>query len=94
MHVCRNTMPASARCQKMRASRPGCQTCCLTFCSLQVARLVTGGSRPETPEDRSLLPGPATSFEGLETYVDLMRRCWAQSPADRPSFTEVIVVLR
>jgi hypothetical protein len=56
--------------------------------------VVTEGGRLEVP-DRSELPGPDTmTFDGLETYVALMRRCWAQRPEDRPAFQEIISDLR
>ncbi|KAI7845286.1 hypothetical protein COHA_001129 [Chlorella ohadii] len=52
------------------------------------------GERPEVPP-REQLPGPDTDiFAGLDNYVALMRRCWAQRPEDRPSFEEAIHELR
>jgi len=60
----------------------------------QVVTLVTEGGRLEVPS-RHDLPGPDTiDFEGLDTYVALMRRCWAHNPNDRPCFQEIISELR
>ena len=40
------------------------------------------------------LPGPgAAAFAGLDAYVAFMRRCWAQAPANRPTFADAVVVL-
>jgi hypothetical protein len=60
----------------------------------QVVTVVTEGGRLEVPA-RADLPGPDTaSFEGLDAYVALMRRCWAHNPNDRPTFQEIIAELR
>lgn len=46
--------------------------------------------RPEVPP-RIALPGPDTlAFAGLDSYCQLMRDCWAQRPADRPTFEAII----
>jgi len=59
-----------------------------------IMRAVTGGERLEIP-DKKDLPGPDTKeFKGLDGYVALMERCWAQDPAARPNFSEVIIELR
>ncbi|PSC74168.1 Serine threonine-kinase CTR1 [Micractinium conductrix] len=53
----------------------------------QLVSLVVGGGRLEVPP-RGALPGADTpTFTGLEAYLALMRRCWAQNPCDRPSFS-------
>lgn len=31
---------------------------------------------------------------GLEGYIELMQRCWAQNPEERPKFQEIIQELR
>lgn len=55
--------------------------------------MVSDGERlPIPPPEQA--PGPPLE-PGLHTaYVDLMRRCWAQDPAERPGFGDVIVALR
>jgi hypothetical protein len=44
---------------------------------------------PNTP-----LPSPTScdtgTFAGLDSYTALLQRCWAQSPAHRPSFYQVV----
>lgn len=52
--------------------------------------MIMNGIQMEVPaQDR--LPGPdAASFAGLDDYIALMRRCWAQRPDERPSFQEVV----
>ncbi|KAL4421962.1 hypothetical protein ABPG77_007904, partial [Micractinium sp. CCAP 211/92] len=58
-----------------------------------VGKLMDGHRLAIPPRDQ--LPGPDTaSFAGLDAYIALMQRCWAQNPADRPDFTEVIRLLR
>lgn len=46
---------------------------------------------PGTPEWESSEPSPPELAPG---YRDLMERCWAEDPDDRPSFTEVIKSIR
>lgn len=41
-----------------------------------------------------LLPILSLQFAGLDSYCALMQRCWAQAPADRPGFPEVVQELR
>jgi serine/threonine protein kinase len=45
------------------------------------------GKRPEIPPADEL---PGGTFPGLPAYVALMQRCWAQEPADRPDFGQVL----
>ncbi|KAK2078096.1 hypothetical protein QBZ16_003964 [Prototheca wickerhamii] len=60
----------------------------------QVVALVNEGGRPAIPE-RAALPGPDTrDWEGLDGFTDLIRRCWAQNANDRPTFAEIIPILR
>ncbi|PRW58265.1 Serine threonine- kinase CTR1 [Chlorella sorokiniana] len=59
----------------------------------QLVFMITSGERlpvPALPD----LPGPPPPAPLYDAYVALMRRCWAQDAADRPSFSEVIVELR
>ena len=51
------------------------------------------GERPEVPSEApgALLGG---TFPGFPAYCALMRRCWAEDPAERPSFEAVIAELR
>jgi hypothetical protein len=51
------------------------------------------GTRPELPPLQDL-PGADRSFTRLPDYVALMQRCWAQNPADRPTFQVVVKELR
>jgi hypothetical protein len=48
--------------------------------------------RPDLPEDPESLPGG--TFDGWDTYVDLIRRCWATDPAERPTFEAIIATQR
>ncbi|KAK2077996.1 hypothetical protein QBZ16_003864 [Prototheca wickerhamii] len=50
------------------------------------------GERPHVPENPADYAGG--DFYGSERYVALMRACWAQTPAERPGFDQVIVILR
>ena len=60
----------------------------------QVVTVVAEGGRLEIP-GRQQLPGNDTdSFQGLDGYIGLIRRCWAQNPHERPTFQEVIGTLR
>ncbi|PRW57695.1 Serine threonine- kinase CTR1 [Chlorella sorokiniana] len=52
------------------------------------------GVRLEVPP-RDQIPGSDTpTFQYLDTYIALMKRCWAQHPEDRPGFEEVIHEVR
>ena len=39
-------------------------------------------------------PSSSLQFAGLGSYCDLLQRCWAQAPADRPALAEVVQELR
>ena len=58
----------------------------------QIGKDVRAGRRPLLPADPGALPGG--TFPRLPAYLELMQRCWAQRPEDRPSFVEVVAVLR
>ncbi len=60
----------------------------------QLVSHVLAGGRLEVP-DREALPGPDNAaFGGLDAYVALMKECWAQVPAARPSFQQIVIRLR
>lgn len=59
-----------------------------------VVNTVGNGGRLAIPT-RWELPGSDTAeFTGLEDYIRLMQRCWAQNPYDRPGFGAIIQELR
>jgi hypothetical protein len=51
--------------------------------------VVREGKRLQIP-DRDSLPPASQGFTGLDAYEGLIRQCWAQDPADRPTFGKVI----
>ena len=56
--------------------------------------LVGAGERPRIPP-RGELPGPDTAaFGGLDAYVALLQKCWAQDPQERPAFAAIAEELR
>jgi hypothetical protein len=64
---------------------------------LQIPAALSQGLRPKIPQVPEL-PGPDNNAfaqsGGLEAYVALMKRCWAQQPRERPTFTVVIQELQ
>ena len=55
---------------------------------------VTSGARLAVP-DSNTLPGPESgSWPKLNEYVALMQLCWAQEPAERPNFEQIMGELR
>ena len=48
--------------------------------------------RPDIPQEAEKLPGG--TFEGWDTYVGLIQRCWGPTPAERPTFEAIINDLR
>lgn len=48
--------------------------------------------RLKIPDDLRALPGGV--FVGLPAYIDLMQKCWAEEPAERPNFGEIVRCLR
>ncbi len=55
-----------------------------------VTNVAEGGRLPFPP--RETLPGG--DFEGLNAFMELIDDCWAQEPAARPNFAEVIARIR
>jgi hypothetical protein len=53
---------------------------------------IQAGRRPVVPPAAQLGLRPTPS--GLDAYVALMQRCWAQQPQDRPSFEQIMAELR
>lgn len=51
------------------------------------------GERLAIP-DMSYLPGGPGHASSIQGYVELMEKCWAQDPAERPSFGAVASTLR
>jgi serine/threonine protein kinase len=51
---------------------------------------VSRGQRLNIPE-ASALPGPASGeWSQLQLYTSLIERCWAQDPAERPTFEQIM----
>ncbi|KAL4438701.1 hypothetical protein ABPG77_006305 [Micractinium sp. CCAP 211/92] len=63
----------------------------------QLVNQVTRGERLPLPDSPEGLPGPPATRPTpaqLSEYCDLLRCCWAQSPAHRPPFGDVVDSLR
>jgi serine/threonine protein kinase len=61
----------------------------------QIPGIFMGGGRLEVPGNKGDLPGYcAKEFRGLDGYIALMKRCWAQKAEDRLGFGKVIAELR
>jgi hypothetical protein len=61
---------------------------------LQIINFRSQGGHLPIPE-RHKIPGQDThAFKGLDAYIDLMKRCLAQVPEERPSFDEIIKIIR
>jgi hypothetical protein len=58
-----------------------------------IMKSTAAGERLPIPA-RDDLPDRGGDFADLDAYIALMRRCWAQNPADRPGFGEIIASLR
>jgi hypothetical protein len=69
------------------AGRPTDLSCCVQIVQAIAAR----HERPEIPEDISSLPGG--TFCAIEDYLDLIKRCWADDLAERPTFQIIILEL-
>lgn len=61
---------------------------------MQLVHMVSSGERLQVPP-RESAPGPDRLSESeYAAYVALMQRCWAQEPAERPGFDQIISQLR
>ena len=59
-----------------------------------IVNAVTEGQRLAVPPMYEL-PGPRSAgWRGLSRYIELMQRCWEHSPADRPTFFEIMANLK
>ena len=56
---------------------------------MQLIKHVLTRGRPSLPPLQELRGNEAWQLVGLDAYIALMERCWAQAPEDRPSFQEV-----
>lgn len=56
----------------------------------QIPVLVSSGGRPEVPPREELPGADPPDPASLDAYCALMSACWAQDPAQRPTFDEVV----
>lgn len=54
---------------------------------LQLITYVANGGRLEIPQPDQVAGG---SFSEYAAFVALIQRCWAQAPAERPGFAEIV----
>ncbi len=67
----------------------------ITLCpTLQIKKRVIAGKRLPVPAVEELLGPLISDLAALEQYKALMERCWAQEPARRPSFEDVVKELK
>ncbi|GAB4821003.1 hypothetical protein N2152v2_008049 [Parachlorella kessleri] len=59
------------------------------FPHFQLIKHVAASGRPALPPRQDLPGSDAGELGGLDGYIALMQRCWAQDPEERPSFQEV-----
>jgi hypothetical protein len=52
------------------------------------------GDRLALPPAAALPGEVAAACPGRERYLQLMQRCWAQDPSQRPAFSQVVVELK
>ncbi|GAB4822570.1 hypothetical protein N2152v2_009616 [Parachlorella kessleri] len=60
----------------------------------QLIKHVAAGGRPPIPARQELPGREGGEAGGLDDYVALMRRCWAQAPEERPSFQYVVGIFK
>lgn len=61
--------------------------------AFQLVFMVSSGDRLAMPALEAL-PGKLPERAVYDAYVALVRRCWAQDPAERPTFGDIISELR
>ena len=61
--------------------------------AFQLVFMVSSGDRLAMPALEAL-PGKLPDRAVYDSYVALVRRCWAQDAADRPTFGDIIAELR
>lgn len=83
-------IPPGATCPGAQHRRP----CGSAPCRALVSDVMMRGARPAIPPHELLPSAEARPFAGVDAYMQLMRCCWAQQPEERPTFEEVIQVLR
>jgi hypothetical protein len=57
-----------------------------------VVALLNRKERPEIPAVAAKLPGG--TFDGMERYIQLIQRAWAENADERPTFEAIIADLR
>ena len=84
------------------AASMGCSGCGWAHCTrgmqppapcCQIVSAVLAGRRLVVPPAEGL-PGGGADLAGLDAYVALLQRCWAQEPQERPTFEDIIPELR
>ncbi len=65
----------------------------MLWCPLQIANLVSAGKRLEVPGPDQLRAGrlPGSVYDD---YVALLRSCWQDDPAARPTFEVIVKMLQ
>lgn len=63
------------------------------ICCVQITLEVASGERLPVPSTFPCAPGEAVPGPWVQRYVALMRRCWEQAPAARPSFDQAVAEL-
>ena len=54
----------------------------------EIVNKVARGERPSLPKRLPCAPGE-DAFAGLPEFLELMKKCWAQDPAERPEFEQI-----
>jgi hypothetical protein len=72
--------------------KSSCTDANLRFLLQVVLEVVRDGQRPLVPDNLADLHGG--TFDGVELYIDLMKKCWAQEPSERPKFIDAVTELQ